>query len=99
MITTILTFVKNLFSKIKLSTNTILLLLVVGVFAYSIISNNVMAFFLPQSARNVNLRFGFNFFIGCNPKKKDYKFPKGTDCGCNWSSNTPKNTGVLDGLK
>jgi len=43
MITTILTFVKNLFSKIKLSTNTILLVLVVGVFAYLIISNNVMS--------------------------------------------------------
>jgi len=66
---------------------------------FFIISDNVMAFFLPQSARNVNLRFGFNFFIGCNPKKKEYKFPKGTDCGCNWSSSEPKNTGALNGLK
>jgi hypothetical protein len=66
---------------------------------FFILSDNVMAFFFPQSARNVNLRFGFNFFIGCTEKKKGYKFPKGSDCGCNWAPTTPKNTGKLKGVK
>jgi hypothetical protein len=66
---------------------------------FFIISDNVMAFFIPQSARNVNLRFGFNFFIGCTEKKKGYKFPKGSDCGCNWAPTPPKNIGKLKGVK
>jgi hypothetical protein len=66
---------------------------------FFILSDNVLAFFLPQSARNVNIRFGFNFFMGCTEKKKKYEFPKGSDCGCNWAPETPKNTGKLNGLK
>jgi hypothetical protein len=66
---------------------------------FFIISDNVMAFFYPQSARNVNLRFGFNFFMGCNPKKKGYNFPKGSGCGCNWEPKPPKNTEKLEGLR
>lgn len=66
---------------------------------FFILSDNVMAFLLPQSARNVNLRFGFNFFVGCNPKKKGYKFPKGSDCGCNWYSTPTKSTETLKGIK
>lgn len=68
-------------------------------FQFFILSDNTMAFFFPQSARNANLRFGFNFFIGCNEEKKKYKLPKGSDCGCNWSPTTPKNTDKLKGLK
>lgn len=66
---------------------------------FFILSDNTMAFFLPKSARNANLRFGFNFFFGCNEKKKEYKFPKGSDCGCNWTPNYPKNTEKMKGLK
>ncbi len=68
-------------------------------FQFFILSDNTLAFFLPESARNVNFRFGFNFFIGCNEEKKKYKFPKGSDCGCNWVPSPPKNTGKLNGLK
>ena len=68
-------------------------------FQFFMLSDNVMAFVLPQSARNVNFRFGFNFFIGCTEKKKEYKFPKGSDCGCKWIQETPKNTGKMKGLK
>ncbi len=67
-------------------------------FQFFVLSDNVMAFFFPQSARNVNFRFGFNFFIGCTEKKKDYKISKG-GCGCNWAPEKPKNTGKLKGLK
>lgn len=67
-------------------------------FQFFILSDNTMAFFFPQSARNVNLRFGFNFFIGCIEKKKEYKFPK-DGCGCNWIPEKPKNTEPLKGLK
>lgn len=68
-------------------------------FQFFILSDNVMAFITPQTARNANLRFGFNFFIGCTEKKKKYKFPKGSDCGCNWVPTPPKNTEKLNGLK
>jgi len=67
-------------------------------FQFFVLSDNVMAFIFPQSARNVNLRFGFNFFIGCTEKKKEYKIPK-DGCGCNWVQDKPKNTGKLKGLK
>jgi len=63
-----------------------------------LISDNTMAFFYPQSARNVNLRFGFNFFIGCTQRKKGYRFPKSSNCGCNWESMPPKNVEKLKGL-
>lgn len=68
-------------------------------FQFFILSDNVIAFISPQTARNANLRFGFNFFIGCTEKKKKYKFPKGSDCGCNWAPVTPKNTAKLKGVK
>ncbi len=66
---------------------------------FFILSDNVLAFFMPQSARNANIRFGFNFFIGCTEKKKTYKFPKGSDCGCNWAPERSKNMESLKGLK
>lgn len=59
-------------------------------FQFFALSDNVMAFFFPQSVRNVNLRFGFNFFMGCNEKKKEYKFPKGSSCGCSWEPVPPR---------
>jgi len=62
-------------------------------FQFFILSDNVMAFLFPQSARNVNMRFGFNFFMGCTDKKKEYKFPKGSDRGCNWAPTAPKEKG------
>lgn len=68
-------------------------------FQFFMLSDNVLAFMLPQSARNANFRFGFNFFIGCTEKKKEYKFPKGSGCGCNWAPEQPKNTDKLQGLK
>ena len=66
---------------------------------FFILSDNTMAFFFPESARNANIRFGFNFFIGCTEKKKEYEFPKGSDCGCNWAPSTPKKTEKRSGLK
>ena len=66
---------------------------------FFILSDNVMAFFYPQSARNVNLRFGFNFFLGCNEKKKGYKMPKGSNCGCKGMTTHPINTERLNGLR
>jgi hypothetical protein len=68
-------------------------------FQFFLLSDNTMAFFFPQSARNANLRFGFNFFIGCKEKKKKYKLPSGSDCGCHWTPTPPKNTDKLNGLK
>ncbi|MHC1702557.1 MAG: DUF5723 family protein [Tenuifilaceae bacterium] len=62
-------------------------------FQFFILSDNVMAFMFPQSARNVNLRFGFNFFSGCIDKKKEFKLPKGTNQGCNWEPTSPKKKG------
>ena len=51
-------------------------------FQFFMMSDNVMAAFKPEKARNVNLRFGFNFFIGCVEKKKEYKMPSSSGCGC-----------------
>ncbi len=51
-------------------------------FQFFMMSDNIMLFFKPESARNANLRFGFNFIIGCHDKKKDRKNPKPADCGC-----------------
>jgi hypothetical protein len=68
-------------------------------FQFFILSDNIMAFAFPQSARNVNMRFGFNFFMGCTDKKKEYKLPKGSDKGCNWSSTAPKNKEQQKGKK
>ncbi len=68
-------------------------------FQFFILSDNVIAFISPQTARNANIRFGFNFFIGCNEQKKKYKFPKGSDCGCNWAPTPPKNTEKLKGSR
>lgn len=70
-------------------------------FQFFILSDNLIAFFKPETTRNVNLRFGFNFFIGCEDKKpkKDYKISKGSDCGCNWAPTPPKSTEKLKGKK
>lgn len=68
-------------------------------FQFFMLSDNVVFFFSPETARNANLRFGFNFFIGCNEEKKKYKFPKGSDKGCNWAPTTPKNTEKLKGIR
>jgi hypothetical protein len=70
-------------------------------FQFFILSDNIIAFFKPETTRNVNLRFGFNFFIGCEDKKqkKDYKISKGSDCGCNWAPTPPKSTEKLKGKK
>jgi hypothetical protein len=68
-------------------------------FQFFILSDNVVFFFSPETTRNANIRFGFNFFIGCNEEKKKYKFPKGSDCGCNWAPTPPKNTEKLKGIR
>jgi len=51
-------------------------------FQFFAMTDNIMLFFKPEKARNANLRFGFNFIIGCHEKKKGHKLPKSTDCGC-----------------
>jgi hypothetical protein len=69
-------------------------------FQFFMLSDNVMAFAMPQTARNANFRFGFNFFIGCTEgKKKAYKFPKSSGCGCQGMTETPKSTSPLKGMK
>lgn len=53
-------------------------------FQFFLLSDNVMVAFFPEKARNANLRFGFNFIIGCREKKKEVKIPKYDGCGCFW---------------
>lgn len=53
-------------------------------FQFYMLSDNVLAAFYPENARNVNLRFGFNIFFGCVEKKKKVKVPRDAGCGCYW---------------
>ena len=43
---------------------------------FYIITDNILGFFWPLSARNINLRFGLNLIFGCNEKMK----VKGPEC-------------------
>jgi len=51
-------------------------------FKIHLISDNVLAFFYPTSARNANIRFGMNLMFGCSKKKR--KPSKSSYNGCGW---------------
>lgn len=57
-------------------------------FQFFAMSDNLLAFFAPQNARNVNARFGFNFFLGCTEGKRrgGHSYYAGN---CSWLD-TPK---------
>lgn len=54
-------------------------------FQFYILSDNILAPFYPERARNANLRFGFNLFWGCKQKKKNLSIPTSSGGGCFWT--------------
>lgn len=53
-------------------------------FQFHLISDNLMLFFFPESARTANLRLGFHLMLGCKEKKKKPKKSNYSGCGCSW---------------
>ena len=43
-----------------------------------LVSDNILGFILPMSAKNINLRFGLNLIFGCREEVNL------DDCGCAW---------------
>jgi hypothetical protein len=43
-----------------------------------VVSDNILGFILPMSAKNINLRFGLNLILGC---RKEVDIREG---GCAW---------------
>ncbi|MDR2037287.1 MAG: DUF5723 family protein [Bacteroidales bacterium] len=52
-------------------------------FQFYAVSDNILAFFTPEKARNGNIRFGFNFFLGCSEGKSNQNGRSGSGV-CNW---------------
>ena len=53
-------------------------------FKIHLISDNVLAFFYPTSARNANIRFGMHLMFGCSEKKRQPSKSGYNGCGCFW---------------
>jgi len=53
-------------------------------FQLHLISDNVMLFFFPQSARTANLRLGFHLMLGCSEKMKQASKSSYSGKGCTW---------------
>ncbi len=53
-------------------------------FKIHLISDNVLAFFFPSSARNANIRFGMHLMLGCHEKKRSPSKSSYNGCGCFW---------------
>lgn len=51
-----------------------------------LVSDNILGFFWPMSAKNVNVRFGLNLHFGC-PKIFDIN-----QCGCGWLRDAERRT-------
>jgi hypothetical protein len=51
-----------------------------------LVSDNLLGFFMPMSAKNVNLRFGLNLHFGCR-ERFDV-----SQCGCGWLRDAERRT-------
>jgi len=58
-----------------------------------LVSDNILGFFLPMNAKNVNLRFGLNLNFGCRGRLDI------SDCGCEWLRNAEKRELRNEGLR
>jgi len=53
-------------------------------FQFHLISDNVMLFFFPETARTANLRLGFHLMFGCREKVKKPSKSNYNGRGCSW---------------
>jgi hypothetical protein len=58
-----------------------------------LVSDNILGFFWPMSAKNVNVRFGVNLNFGCH-EQFDIN-----QCGCGWLRDTEKRTVRKEGFR
>ncbi|MDI3526810.1 MAG: hypothetical protein PWR03_993 [Tenuifilum sp.] len=54
-------------------------------FQFYMLSDNILAAFYPEKARNANLRFGFNLFFGCTNKSRKPNAPPSMSGNCYWT--------------
>ena len=68
-------------------------------FQLHLISDNVMLFFFPETARTANLRLGLHLMLGCREKKKQPKKSNYNGCGCYWQWDAAAQRKAAGGVK